>query len=249
MARTNVGSHAWRRHLSTDLYIIQPTAPGDTTVTPAVLGDGTETTLTVASAASFTVADPAFIIGDGGVELVKIGTPATSMPISYKPKLPQSAGARFVEALKVSLGKTSEDGFVITPTKSLTPVFSSVDDFAVFYIDSPIEIQCGFSLLEYAGKNMQLMLGYADEETGVGSAADPFQNVIGKLNQTLQGYAVIRHTGQLQDGKFVQIDMLDARFEASQGITHARKAPPPSLPISIKINRAIWREATTAFTN
>lgn len=248
MPRLLTGDSIFRKPTALDLYRIQTGTIGDTVTTAPIVGDGSEATVAVTASTNFTNGDPVFTIGDGGVELLKIGAPNLSMPVSYKPKIPQSTGARFVEAVKVPLGKPTDDGIQITPSKQLTEVFSAIDDVAVAFIDGPLSLQCTMPLLEYSGLNWQLMTGYADEETGAGSAADPYQYVIGKLNQTLQGTVVIRMSGLRHDGKFLQWDLLDARAEVSQGIDHNRQAP-SKLVATMKFSRMILRQATAAFTN
>lgn len=247
MPRLATPTSWFRKLLSVDLYKIATGTFGDTTTTAPVVGDGSEATIGITATTNFTSGDPAFVIGDGGTELFKCGTPNVSMPVTYKPKLPQSTGARFVEAVKVSLGRPSEDGVQLSPSRGLTSVISAVDDFPIGYIEQPIEIAMGFSLYEYSGLNLQLMAGYADEETGTGTTADPYQYVLGKLNQTLQGAQVVRVNGLRNDGLYVQIDMLDVKVEATGSIDHNRKAP-AVIPMSFKATKLITRQATAAFT-
>lgn len=246
MPRQLDGTALFRKLLSLDLYKISTGTFGDTTTTAPVIGDGSETTIGVTATTNFTAADYAFCIGDGGTELFKIGTPAVSMPITYKPKIPQSTGARFVEATKVSLGKLGEGGVNITPSKSLTAINSSVDDFPINYLDGVLEVSFSVPLLEWSNVNWALITGYADDETGAGTTGDPYQTIIGKINQTLQGSQVFRLTGIRFDGKYGQIDLLDAHVEVSQGIEHNRQAP-AVMVLAGKCTKLIARQATAAF--
>lgn len=246
MPRQNDGTELWRKLLSVDLYTLQTGTIGDTTVTPAVLGDGTETTLTVAAITNFTVSDPAFIIGDGGVELVKIGTPNTTMPISFKPKIPQSAGARFVEARKIPLGKPSDAGVSISPSKQLTEIFSAVDDLPVAYVDGPLSLDIAVPLLGYNELNLALMGGFSqDLSTGAGTTADPTSyGIHGATAPLLTAALTIR--GYRHDNKYVLIDLLDARFQSNGSIDHNRQAP-AVIPVSCKARGLVIRIANAVF--
>lgn len=248
MPRQLDATSLFRKLTAVELIRIQTGTIGDTVTTAAIVGDGSEATVAVTAITNFTSGDPVLVIGDGGVEALKIGTPNTTMPVSYKPKLAQTAGARFVEATKVSLGKIGESGFSFTPAKPLTPILSAVDDGPIAFIDGTLDLQFSVPLLEYAGLNHQLITGYADSESGAGSNSDPYQVVIGAVNQTLQGSAVLRMTGIRHDGKYVQLDLLDCRVEPSAGIDHNRQAP-AVLTLAGRATRYIVRQATAAFTN
>lgn len=248
MPRQLDGTSLWRKLTAVELIRLQTGTIGDTTTTAPVLGDGTETTIGVTAITNFTATDIVLISGDGGVEALKIGTPNVTMPVTYKPKLAQATGARFVEAAKVSLGKIGEAGFSFTPSKPLTPILSAVDDGAIAFIDGTLDLAFSVPLLEYSGLNHQLITGYADAETGTGTpSTDPYQYVIGAVNQTLQGISVARLTGIRHDGKYIQIDMLDMKVEPSGGIDHNRQGP-AVLVLAGRCTRYIVRQATAAFT-
>jgi hypothetical protein len=246
MPRQNDGTEIWRKHVSTDLYTLQTGTIGDTTTTAAVLGDGSEATVSVTAITNFSASDPAFIIGDGGVELVKIGTPATNMPVTFKPKIPQSAGARFVEARKIPLGKTSDAGISLSPSKQLTEIFSSVDDLPVAYVDGPLSLDCSIPLLGYNTLNLALMGGFSqDTETGTGTTADPWSYGIHGAS-ALMSTAVVCFRGFRHDAKYVLVDLLDCRFQANGSIDHNRNSP-AVIPVSLKARGMVVRIATAAF--
>jgi hypothetical protein len=247
MPRQLDGTSLWRRLLSVQYFRIQSGTIGDTLTTAPVLGDGTETTIAVTAITNFTAADPVFVIGDGGVELFKIGTPNVTMPVTFKPKIPQSTGARFVEAAAVPLGKPSDEGITISPSKQLTEIFSSVDDLPVAFIDGPVALGIAVPLLEYSGLNWQLALGFAESESGAGSAADPAS--ISIHGQTpVQGTTIFSFLGLRHDGKYQLVDLLDTRFEASGQVAHNRKGP-AIIPVSLKARGMIIRQATTAIAH
>ena len=81
MARTQAAGELWRKLTNFFVTRIATGTIGDTTTTAAVTGSGSETTVAVTAITNFTAADPCLIIGDGGVERVLIGTPATTMPV------------------------------------------------------------------------------------------------------------------------------------------------------------------------
>jgi hypothetical protein len=244
MPRQNDATELFRKLTAFDLFRIQSGTIGDTTTTAAILGDGTEATVGVTAITNFTNGDPVFISGDGGVELNAInGTVATAMPMRYKPKLAQAIGARFVEAVRVPLGKIAEGGVSISPSRSLTAIPSALDDFPIAYIEGPVEVTFSVPLLGYNIPNWQLLLGYAEAETGVGTSADPWQGVIGAVNQTLLGLQAFRLTGSRHDGKTVLVDLLDAKLETSGSIDHNRQAP-SVLSVTGRVTKMIVRVYT-----
>jgi len=244
MPRQNDGTELFRKLTAFDLYRIASGTFGDTTTTAAILGDGTETTVAVTAITNFANGDPVFISGSGGVELNAVnGTPATAMPVKFKPKLAQASGARFVEAVKVPLGKVAEGGVSISPSRSLTAIPSALDDFPIAYIEGAVEVSFTVPLLGYNIPNWQLLIGYAEGETGTGTAADPWQGVIGAVNQTLLGLQAFRLEGLRHDGKTVLVDLLDAKLETSGSVEHNRTAP-AQLSVTGRVTKMIIRVHT-----
>jgi hypothetical protein len=240
MSRLLTDNAIWRRLKSIDLYRIATGTIGDTTTTgPVAKGAAT---IPVTGIVNFTLADPAFLIGDGGFELISaIGTPNVTMPITnQKVHFPQSAGARFVEAVKVPLGRLARDGASISPARSLTSIEAADRDLPVAYIESALEISLGFGLLEYEGLNWQFIAGYEDSEIGTGTAADPFQAALGENDQVLMSNVALRLTGIRHDAKNIQVDCLDCKFETSGSVTHNRSGE-AILPCTAKFTRMLIR--------
>ena len=242
MPRTNAAGELLKKTTILDLYRIATGTIGDTTTTAAVLGTGAETTVAVTATTNFTAADPCFIIGDGGLELTKIGTPATSMPVSPPPKIAQSSGARFVEAVKVNIGKFLQDSVSWTGTRSLTAIFEEIGDVKVQSISSPLEFAISFGLLGYNGPNLQFATGFAEAETGDGLAeATAYQSLVGGLNQTVQSEQVIRWQGLRYDAKKIQIDFLNAEVETNINAP-LQKTAASSLQVTCKASQLIVRQ-------
>jgi hypothetical protein len=226
MPRTLAAGELWRRLTALTLYRIQTGTIGDTTTTAPVTGTGSETTVAVTSATNFTSADPCFIIGSGGVELTIIGTPNATMPVSPPPRIAQDTGARFVEAAAVSLGKVPQNSVTWTATRSLSAVFEEIGDAPVVYIPGAVEFGLQFALFGYNGPNVQTLLGYKEDETGSGAAyATAYQSPAGLPGQTQQTEQVMRVRGLRHDAKNIEVDFLNAFFEASINSQLGREQP------------------------
>jgi hypothetical protein len=216
MPRQNDSGELFKKITALTLFKLQPTTPGDTTTTAPVLGTGAETTVAVTAITNFTSGEPVFIIGDGGTELVTIGTPNVTMPVVTPPKIAQSTGARFVEAIAVSLGKIQQGSVKWTANRALTAVFEEVGDAPVVYIPGSIEFALAFSLYGYNGPNVQLLTGYLENETGSGAAlATAYQSLVGGVGQLLQTVQCFRVQALRYDAKNVQIDFLNVQIEAA----------------------------------
>lgn len=219
MPRQNDGTELIRKLTAIDLYRVQSGTIGDTVTTGATLKAAAVVAVTAIT--NFTAADPAFLIGDGGFELfTAIGTPNVSMPITnQKVEFAQAVGARFVEAVRVPLGKIEAGGFNFSLSRSLTAIESAQDDSPIGYEDGVLELSGGFGLLGFNPENLQLVAGVVESITGAGTSADPFQGALGgPANSTLANIA-LRVSFVRQDGKVGHIDCLNARINASGGVT------------------------------
>ena len=244
MPRTLAAGELWKKLSSMRLLRETTGTHGNTTTTAAVTGSGAETTVAVTASTNFTSADECLIIGSGGVEATKIGTPATTMPVSPPPKIPQASGARFVEAEVIDLGKYAQDTVQMTANKALTAVFEEIGDTPVAYIPGNAEYALTFGLLSFNGLNWQTILGYAESETGDGlGEATAYQVALGLASQTVQGELVFRAAGLRHDLKNIEIDFCNAFFEASVSATLGRNAP-AQLNGSVKASALIIRQWT-----
>lgn len=219
MPRQNDATELIKKFTSIDLYRLATGTIGDTTTTGAVAKGAA--TIPVTAITNFTLADPAFLIGDGGFELITaIGTPATTMPITnQKIEFAQSTGARFVEAVKVPLGKVESGGFSFNLNRSLTPIESAQDDSPIAYEEGALELSGQVGLLGFNPENLQLVAGVAESITGAGTSADPYQGALGGPANTSLSLIAFRVSFLRYDGKTGHIDCLNARINASGGVT------------------------------
>ena len=207
-------------------FVRQHTTPGVTTTTAAVTGSGAETTVGVTSSAAFTAADECLIIGDGGVELVLIGTPATSMPVSPPPKIAQSSGATFARGLSVSLGKFVQGSVNWTGTRPITSVFEEVGDTPIYYIPGNAEFGLSFGLFNHNTQNIQRLMGYEEAETGDGAAeATAYQGIMGVSAQALHTELVFVLKMLRFDGKKFELQFCNAFIEAAIASNPSRSNP------------------------
>ncbi|HET8777979.1 MAG TPA: hypothetical protein VFN76_10000 [Candidatus Limnocylindria bacterium] len=241
MPRLNNAQELFRYLNSVTKYTIQTGTIGDTT-TSGPLAAGAST-VPVTAITNFTSGDPAFLIGDGGVELISaIGTPATSMPITnQKIAIAQSTGARFVEAVAIALGHVSDAGATFGGTQQLTPVPAATSRSALTFLKQSAELTFSFALLGYNNLNLLAAFGAPESgETGTGTAADPHQALIGQSNIGTQSTQCIRLMGDRIDGKTVQVDLLDVTIEVNVS-AQIGTATPAGITIAGKMGAVIQR--------
>lgn len=239
MPRTGAGNALWRKLTALSMFRIR-SAGGSTTTTAAIVkGDGVAN---LTATTGFLDNDYMFINGSGGLELNQVdGTPAAAMPLEYTASLPQAIGATVVEAEELIIGKIAQGQTAIQMSRSLQAIFDDIGDTPLAYIESPIDLGLRLGLLEFTGKNFSLALGFADAEVGSGTAAVPYQTVIGEPNAALSGLTVFRAAGIRHDAQILQVDFLDAKFEASGDVPLGKEAP-AIIPVTLKFTKMIIRE-------
>lgn len=216
MPRLNTGLEVLKelKTLGISAFDIQPTTPGDTTTTGAVAAGAS--TVAVTAITNFTSGDPVFLIGDGGVELLKIGTPNVTMPITQNAGIAQSAGARFVEAVERVLGHIDAAGVEIGGNYSLNPVNSAVWRTPIAYQPSgPADLSLAFSLFGMNTENFLRAFAATEQTLGTGTSADPYRALLDGTTIGTQGTQVIRVLGTRQDLKTVQVDFLNPSPEVA----------------------------------
>lgn len=226
MARTLAAGEAVKE--LTQLRVIREATGthGDTTTTEAVLGTGAETAIDVTASTNFTSGDTCVFDGSGGMEAIIIGTPATTMPVSPPPLVPQDTGALFYEAELVDLGKIAANSVNWTSTSALTPIFEELSRVPMLYIPGNIEFSLGVGLYGYSIENLQFVNGYLESVTGDGAAyATAFQGVMGKSGQTLQTNQILRIRFLRHDSKTMELDFTKAFVEAAVNAPINREAP------------------------
>lgn len=240
MPRTNSNQELFRRLESLKVYRIPTGTIGDTTLAAAITAS--QATATIGATTNFTTSDHAFIIGTGGVELVRLSTALSTAQVLTRPVvIGQESGGRFVEAVEANLGYLDESGVNISPTQSLTPIPSAISALPINYISGVGEIAMTANLLNFSLPNLLTIMGIPEsQEIGAGTAASPYQaGVLGEQMGT-QGVQVLRATGSRFDGATVEVDFLDARIEVQGQITLNRTAP-ALLPLAIRCNALIMR--------
>jgi hypothetical protein len=211
---------------------------GDTTVAdPIAIGDADAD---VAAITNFTALDPVFIIGDGGVELNKIGTPATTMPFGYKVAVAQGAGARVVEVVARDLGHVEENGVQYGASLQLSPVDAATSATPLAYIRGAGELNAKLSLRGFNNLNWQLIHGANEGESGAGSAADPYQIAIGSQELGAHGILCLRMTGYRFDLSIVTQDYLNCTVEVAVNSALGGRTP-AVLPLGVKFERMVQR--------
>lgn len=226
-------------------YVIASGTIGDTTTTEAIVGytDGTEVAVDVTAITNFTAADPAMIIGSGGYELVTLGTPATSMPVTRPLLVPQDSGARMVEAVAIPLGHIGPEGASWSPSSSLTAILAATARSAVSYFPNPAEIAFSIPLRYKDNLSLQASTGVPETETGSGVAATPWAAHAGQTNIATQTPHCYRLRGRTEAGRICELDFLGARLAVNFTDNRGASGDPGVLSISGSItgvSQFIW---------
>jgi hypothetical protein len=237
MPRLNNGLEVLKGISKVELFSIAAT-PGDTVTTEALAK--LAATVDVTSATGFTSGDPVFIIGDGGVELNAVGTPATEMPLKFKAAIAQSIGARFVEAVARNVGHVTGAGVQYSASLQLTPIDAATSVTPIAYQRGSGELSASLALRGMNNLNMQLAHGVDEGETGVGSEADPSQIVIGGIDLGTHGIQCMRVHGYRFDGKIVLWDYLNITVEVQAQINKGGTTP-AEIPLRVKMDTMVQR--------
>lgn len=239
MPRQLDNTEYYRKITDVSLYTIQSGTIGDTTTTGSNAAGAA--TCNVTAITNFTNGDPVFIIGDGGFELNAInGTVATAMPMARKLLFTQAAGARFVEAVRKQLGRIEVSGVTFSPSRTNTAIEAADIDPPMGYIDGTLELGGSFSMLGFNPENFAVMCGFAENVTGTGTSADPYQMVYGATNQAVLSNICFRVTGLRGDGKTFEFDFLNCRIEV-QGQVQMGKNAVAAIPVSVKAGHTVKR--------
>lgn len=242
MALTTDISRSIRKLTSLVRYQIASGTIGDTTTTAATTRSATSVGITAIT--NFTAADPAFLLGGGGEELISaIGTPATTQTITnQKIHFIHPIGTRFVEAVVYPLGKIAKGTAKLTGAKPVTEIFTDVDDFAQGFIDGNKSLGMAFGLYEMTAEALQVVFGDTEDVIGAGTLADPFQGAIGDPSALAAiAYMAFRATGLLQGGRVFEVDFLGARMEVNIDSPLDGRDAPPVLQAAVKCKHILWR--------
>jgi hypothetical protein len=213
--------------------------PGNTTTTAAVASG--DSTVAVTALTNFTDGDPVFQYGSGGMELLEIdGTPDLDMPVARPVMIAQEAGAKFVEAVKYTLGHIAEGSASFGPTSSNTPIPAATSGAPIGYFFVPGALAGKFGLLNFNPRSLSLAFAQAEVTTGTGTAADPTQMLVNGQTIGTQGLLCFRGNGLLKDGTFVEVDFLDCTVSGTVDVNISGKAAAP-IPVAFNCTGYIIR--------
>lgn len=238
MPRLNNGLEVLKGISKVEAFSIVGSSPFDTTTTAdlAVLA----ATIGVTAITNATAADPIMIIGDGGVELNKLGTPNLTMPLGWKAAIAQSSGARMVEAVGRNLGHIDASGVQYSANMQLTPIDAATSVTPIAYQRGLGELSAKFNLRGFNNQNWQFIHGVEESESGAGTQSDPYQSVIGGQSLGTHGLLCIRVTGYRFDSKTVTQDYCNVTMDV-QVNTNIGGNTPAVLPASMKFDHVIQR--------
>ena len=240
MARQNDNTELIKRLVSVEMVLPQTGTVFDQTTAGSTAKNNA--TITVPAITNATAADPVFIIGANGQEVNKLGTPATTMPLSFKTAFLHPAGARVLEAQIIPLGRVEVNGFTLSPSQSETLIEAADTDTAVQTIKGTLELSYSFALLGANAQNLLNALGFDDNETGVGSAVDPRQSTVGDANAASLGIVAFRLTLLRFDLKTVTLDFTNCSVAPQGAIQMGAKSGVASVPFSGKCSYIVRRE-------
>lgn len=231
MARENTQTAVFKNVTEIAMYRIASGTIGDTTTTAAIaVGDAT---CDLTAVTNFADGDPVFIVGTGeAFELNAIdGTPATtSNPLLYPALIAQDTGARFVEAVKVSLGYPTRDGLSFTGSLDSTPIESAISRLPIGYVEGVAELSLNFGLLGWEIENLQLMFGAEESVSGSGTEADPLQGVVLGSDVASAGLRCLSIKGTRRDNKIWQTIFLNFTHTVSGDVQMGKDTA--SYPVS-----------------
>lgn len=201
------------------------------------------TTITVPATTNATNGDPLLIIGSNMVEVNQINAaPVVAMPLKFKTAAIHPAGTRVLEARIIALGRIEVSGFTLTPSQQETVIEAADVDTAVQTTKGTLELSYNFGLLGHNAQNLLNAFGYDDNESGAGSAADPYQATIGDPNSTLLSIVAFRVTGIRYDGQTVTHDLTNCSVTPTGAITLGSKSSPTVIGFQGKASYVVYRQ-------
>jgi hypothetical protein len=239
MPRTNSGSELFQYLDHFYKFVIQSGTIGDTTTAAATVV-GTASVDVVAST-NFTAGDYVMVDGDAGVEVMTLGTIATTpMPTTVPFLLASSSGARMVEAQRIDMGHVAEGGIQFGGSQTLTEIKAATSRTAIAFFGESTTLTMTVPLLGYNNLNLLATFGATESEDGSGTSSDPYGAAISSDTVGTQGLHCYRAEGTLYDGRIVQIDFTGATVEVNANITIG--APnPDGMTLNAKVTSFIQR--------
>lgn len=214
MALTTDISKAIRKLTALTMFVPQTTTPFSQALAAATTQGAS--LFSVGASTNATSGDHVALSGPGGVELVQIGTPAASMPVTGKKIFcvhPQTV-TQAIEMLAIPLGKIAKGSAKITGSRPVNPFYSDVDDGAVGFLEGNEEYGAAFGLMEITGESFARLFGKTPVVIGAGTSGDPEQGMLGDPNAPAPPSLVcLRATGLYHGGRTFVVDFLDVRLE------------------------------------
>jgi hypothetical protein len=239
MPRTNSGSELFQYLNKWYKFVVASGTPGDTTTAAAtVVGTAS---VNVTASTNFTIGDFVMVDGDAGVEVMTLGTIATTpMPTTVPFLLANSSGARFVEATRIDMGHIAEGGIQYGGSQTLTEIKAATSRTAIAFFGESTTLTLNAPLLGYNNLNLLSVFGATESEDGAGTASDPYGIAITGDTVGTQGLHCYRAEGALYDGRIVQIDFTGCTVEVNNNITIGA-ASPDGMALSVKCTSFIQR--------
>lgn len=239
MPRLNNGLEVLKGISKIEAFSPLATTPFDQNTTVAIVAQ--DSTFTVAATTNATAGDPILISGDGGSELNEIkATVNVVMPVKWKLLTAQSIGARALEMVARTLGHVDTGGVKIDNSLQLIDVDAATSAVAIAQIRGAGALKASFNLRGWNTQNWLFAHGSDESETGVGSAADPYQSLINGFIIGTHGTLALRVTGSRVDLKTVTWDFCGVTMEVKVSTSLGAKEP-ATLPVAFSYTSLIQR--------
>jgi hypothetical protein len=200
---------------------------GDTTTTSALAR--LAATIPVAAITNFLDLDSIVIQGDGGTELNSInGAPAGSNIVPARPiALVQSSGAAVKEMVASPAGHIAENSARFGGSASVVPIPAATSATPIGYFNVPGALSFNFGVLGFDHRSLAFVFGKEEDESGVGTAADPYQSVIGQSTVGIHNLLCFRARGVRKDGKIIEVDFCDVTLAVNADVNISGKQVNP----------------------
>ncbi len=243
MPRLGNNGELFKRITGVEMYLLQTGTIFDQVTAGSTAKSNA--TITVPATTNLTNGDPLFIVGANFTEINQINnTVALSIPLKYKTAAVHPAGTRVVEARSLPLGRVEVNGFSITSSVSETTIEAADVDTAVQSIKGATEISFTFGLLGFNAQNLVNSFGYDDNETGTGTAADPYQATVGDATATQLSVVGFRITGLRYDGQNIITDLTNCSVTPTGTIQLGAKNSATAIGFAGKASYITFRQYT-----
>lgn len=223
-----------------NMFILETTSPFSTTIAtnPVVKEDPD---LTVAAITGIGDGEYAIVNGTGGPEIVEVsGAPAGNTVTLRQPVLrAQAIGATVKQARKIDLGYIESAGIQPGFNRQVTPVEAANAETALVFVEGPLQISLAFNMLTFNLPQILASQGLTQDESGAGTAADPYAIIIGP-ESTKEAVLAFRGEALLHDGQVLELDFLDARMQSSGNLSIGRTNP-TTIPFSLQCSAMLGR--------